>query len=219
MNHLGMRRGFDNTVGSFQTGGAYSGPKHSMRWQNDHPIWVDQYFDNKPAGCAGETSEPFAFWLDDSENAAAQCDQTSWHNNTELPCGHALSKNHTDTAAECCAQCVATPGCSHWVFAGPSGDGNCHIKAGSVGSPPCFGPKTGFVSGQVVAAPTPAPPPSPRPAPTPPPPPTPPTCVNEYSTDLWGQEAVQAIQQFDTSNSSARLYVHLCFTAFVVWCM
>ena len=81
MNHLGMRRGFDNTVGSFQTGGAYSGPKHSMRWQNDHPIWVDQYFDNKPAGCVGETSEPFAFWLDGSENAAAQCDHTSSNEN------------------------------------------------------------------------------------------------------------------------------------------
>ena len=41
MHHLGYEHGFTTAVGSFQTGGPYSGPHHSMRWQNDHPIWWD----------------------------------------------------------------------------------------------------------------------------------------------------------------------------------
>ena len=44
--HLGLNRGFDNTLGSFQTGGPYSGSHHSMRWQNDHPIWRDSEFND-----------------------------------------------------------------------------------------------------------------------------------------------------------------------------
>ena len=38
-------------------------------------------------------------------------------------------------------------------------------------------------------------------------------CVNEYSTDLWGSMAVRAVQDFDSTNHSAALYVHLCFEA------
>ena len=56
MKHLGVEHGFASAVGSFQTGGAYSGPKHSMRWQDDHPIWKDDEFTNKPVACSGGNS-------------------------------------------------------------------------------------------------------------------------------------------------------------------
>lgn len=31
--------------------GAYAGPSHSMRWENDHPLYKDSIFINKPASC------------------------------------------------------------------------------------------------------------------------------------------------------------------------
>ena len=52
MHHLGYEHGFTTAVGSFQTGGPYSGPHHSMRWQNDHPIWWDAQFENMPGADA-----------------------------------------------------------------------------------------------------------------------------------------------------------------------
>ena len=52
MHHLGFEHGFTTAVGSFQTGGPYSGPHHSMRWQNDHPIWWDAQFENMPGADA-----------------------------------------------------------------------------------------------------------------------------------------------------------------------
>lgn len=36
-------------------------------------------------------------------------------------------------------------------------------------------------------------------------------CTNEYSTDLWGQLAVQAAAEHNTA--AASLYIHLCFEA------
>ena len=46
--------------------------------------------------------------------------------------------------------------------------------------------------------------------PGPSPPAGPATCTNEYSTDLWGRLALQAVQQHTLPDP---LYVHLCFEA------
>ncbi len=63
-----------------------------------------------------------------------------------------------------------------------SGDasGNCHIKAGQAG-PSCPKKKAGSTSGMADGPPAPAPAPK-----------GPAVCTNEYSTDLWGQMALQA---------------------------
>jgi len=97
-NHLGVNKGFDTNIGSLQTGGSYSGPKHSTRWQDKHPIWKDSQFTDKPASCA--------------------------------------ASNQVTTRAS--------------------------------------------------------------------------NCTDEYSTDLWGQLAVQAVQEHDSKDP---LYLHLCFQA------
>ena len=205
MNHLAAQRGFNHSTGSFQTGGAYSGPKHSMRWQGEHPIWNDAEWSVAPPAQCGVMGE------EEEVTAAAACsDSSTWLNNTELQCGHknTFPAGITSPAA-CCSACAADPACTHWVFK-PAGDSvsshTCHIKAGSGD---CPSTSAGSTSGLKPAAPT------PPPAPTPPtPPPTPPgstTCTNEYSTDLWGAMAVQAVKEHDLS--AGPLYVHLCFQA------
>jgi|EP01046_Picozoa_sp_COSAG06_P037496 hypothetical protein len=93
----------------------------------------------------------------------------------------------------------------HWVH-NPSGDAEkaCHVKAGKT----CPGShQQGTTSGVVGHVGPPGPPPAPGPAPAPGPPAT---CTNEYSTDLWGRLALQAVEQHPLPTP---LYVHLCFEA------
>ena len=200
MAHLGASNGFKTTVGSFQTGGAYSGPKHSMRWQNDHPIWDDAQFADKPKGC-GTTQLNGA--------SAAACDPTQWRNNTMLQCGDGYKfPTGPSNPGECCALCQADTKCTHWVFAGGKNGnkGDCHLKSGE-SCPGDF--HKGYTSG-IVRGPT----PGPSPGPSPPPAPLGPAqCANEYSTDLWGSSALQAVQEHDTTDATKPLYLHLCFQA------
>ena len=79
--------------------------------------------------------------------------------------------------------------------------------------------KDGSTSGYNTNTPTPSPPsPSPPAPPVPPPAPSEAECSNEYSTDLWGQLAVDAVTKH--TNESQPLYIHLCFEAVhtYVWC-
>ena len=52
-----MNRGFATATGSLQTGGAYQGPAHSLRWQDDHPIVDDRFFTHIPPHCDVYASE------------------------------------------------------------------------------------------------------------------------------------------------------------------
>ena len=206
MNHLAARQGFNHSTGSFQTGGQYSGPKHTMRWQDEHPIWNDaEWTEQTPSTCGVMgvmEAEPHL--------AAAACsDQSGWLNDTELQCGSGtVFPPNVTSPADCCGQCAAEPTCTHWVFKPDQTAKTCHLKIGTV-NPKCPSKSQGTTSGIKPAGPTPPPAPSP-----PTPPPTPAgatTCTNEYSTDLWGAMAVQAVEHHDLAKGP--LYVHLCFQA------
>lgn len=185
-NHLGFRKGFDTNVGSLQTGSAYSGPKHSTRWQNDHPIWKDAQFSDMPEQCGNVM-----------HSSAPTC-TTSILNDTILPCGNGYRFLKTASWEDCCTECSNDDKCTHWVYNADT-DGNkppCHIKSGQHS---CSSAGKGSVSGTKGG-----------PAPGPSPPSGGAKCVNEYSTDLWGQLAVQALQDHDAKDP---LYIHLCFQA------
>ena len=115
------------------------------------------------------------------------CDPASFLNATKLPCGQALRFADADDAAQCCAACAGTDGCTHWVF-NPEEAAHrrkpCHVKGGGG---QCPAREDGATSGYVGG-------PGPGPAP---PSPAGETCTNEYSTDLWGQLAVQALAAHD----------------------
>ena len=199
-NHLPIRHNFTKSTGSLQTGGSYSGPKHTTRWQEDHPIWLDSQFTDKPPGCAGDVGA----WMHSSSSSSSSCATSAYYNNTNLECGSPITKTDASSAAACCAQCSSTSGCTHWVFV-PGGDGGggsdgtleppCHIKRGDANCPKAH---AGATSGVVGQSPSPSPPSGDS------------TCTNEYSTDLWGQLALQAISEHDASTP---LYIHLCFQA------
>ena len=74
----------------------------------------------------------------------------------------------------------------------------CHLKRGGV-PPSCAKTKQGATSGLSIA------PDPPRPSSA--------QCTNEYSTDLWGQLALQAVSEHNASDADHPLYVHLCFQA------
>jgi len=65
--------------------------------------------------------------------------------------------------------------------------GNCHIKSGQ---DDCATSKNGVTSGLVSGADE--------------------SCTDEYSTDLWGQSALQALENHDAAQP---IYIHLCFEA------
>eukprot|EP00041_Stephanoeca_diplocostata_P018292 m.382106 g.382106 ORF g.382106 m.382106 type:complete len:730 (-) comp20970_c1_seq32:2839-5028(-) len=199
MKHLGIMHGFNTTVGSFQTGGPYSGPGHSMRWEDDHPIYFDSQFTNLPQHCnvyaevdTGVVNENR--W---KKLTGEECDASDFKLNTKMQCGSRIKRINVSTAAECCAACNSTPSCTHWVHDTSQAADNCHVKAGTT----CDGAhQEGSTSGVR------------RVPPGPPPPSGGTNCTNEYSTDLWGQSAVRAVRQHDLT-TDGQLYVHLCFQA------
>eukprot|EP00946_MAST-07B_sp_MAST-7B-sp1_P001495 g1495.t1 len=200
MRHLPAAHGFSNTsVGSLQTGGHYSGPDHSTRWQGWHPIVRDSEFVDKPSQCGA----------DGAENSP--CNQSAFMQNTELPCGNSETTFvRASSPSECCEACSRLPECSHWVYSpapmapdatqahGAEQRLPCHLKRGGV-PPSCAKTKQGATSGLSIA------PDPPRPSSA--------QCTNEYSTDLWGQLALQAVSEHNASDADHPLYVHLCFQA------
>lgn len=187
-HQLGANQGFDHTVGSLQTGGSYSGPKHSTRWEDDHPFYTDAELEDQPDTC-----------LPSLEEEDGKC-ATSVLQDKELPCGTAKTFHQVDTWEECCALCTGS--CTHWVFkptdTAPGSTPPCHIKEGKSD---CEKSQAGATSG-VNSSPS---PPAPGPSPS-----SSAVCANEYSTDLWGALAVKAVQNHDVTKP---IYVHLCFEA------
>ena len=193
MRHLPVNRGFATATGSLQTGGAYQGPAHSLRWQDDHPIVKDNFLTDPPDGCDVYASEATTC-SDGCHSELPMCSPGVFLNHTELPCGTGtpLFFNST-TAAECCGACASTAGCTHWVYnKGEHSRPPCHVKFGGVRAK-CHEHSSGSTSGLA-----------------PPSPPANTTCTNEYSTDLWGQLAVQVLKEHPPS---VPLYLHLCFEA------
>eukprot|EP01043_Picozoa_sp_COSAG02_P029133 COSAG02_NODE_1799_length_10896_cov_8.648421_13_plen_451_part_00 len=206
MHHLGVEHGFTSTVGSFQTGGPYSGPRHSMRWQDDHPIWQDSQFENMPGADAnrdGLLCNQTGGGPDGEDPAYVSAIASCPTNATiligmDLQCGSAMKKETALSATACCASCSATPGCTHWVFHPWEDETSCHIKTGKT----CSGTATPGSTAGILANPSPGPGPGPAQGPA--------ACTNEYSTDLWGRLGLQAVQQHPLPTP---LYVHLCFEA------
>ena len=201
MNHLGINHGFNTTIGSFQTGSAYSGPSHSMRWQNDHPIYADSQFSNKPGADAARGGQLCGLGSPDTPTEASACNATILAN-TNLQCGSALQKLPGSTSeAACCAACAGLAGCTHWVLHPWETTDGCHLKAGSVDAESCPSAQPNSTAGIMSTGPA--------------PPPAPPlgsaACTNEYSTDLWGALGLQAVEQHPSS--STPFYLHLCFQA------
>ena len=58
--HLWYNRGFTSAVGSLLTGGDYynANPSAGVRWQDDHPLFSVDHFDNPPPDCTAQTKEP-----------------------------------------------------------------------------------------------------------------------------------------------------------------
>eukprot|EP01048_Picozoa_sp_COSAG05_P007312 COSAG05_NODE_512_length_9090_cov_33.937827_8_plen_530_part_00 len=199
MHHLGMHHGFNTSVGSFQTGGAYSGPSHSMRWENDHPIYDDAQFSNKPGSDAARGGRVCGAGGPDGRDTSASgaasgaaCNATIYTDSL-LQCGSALKFTAPTTADECCAQCAALTGCDHWVFQPLEKSGPCHLKTDGQHCQP--NSKNGSTAGIMKSS-------------------SPPMggadCANEYSTDLWGELALQSVQQHSLPTP---FYLHLCFQA------
>lgn len=140
-NHLPTSRGFATAVGSLQTGGPYAGPGHTTRWQNDHPLFHDAQFTNKPPGCNATCSAlpcgpPDAAQLPADHVVPAlpvhlrlACNATV-REGTKMPCGSAIKFTASATVDDCCADCSATPGCTHWVLE-PGSESSCHVKGGA----------------------------------------------------------------------------------------
>ena len=208
MHHLGFEHGFTSAVGSFQTGGPYSGPGHSMRWEDNHPIWQDDQFDHMPGvdvNRDGLLCNQTGGGPDGEEPAYVSAVATCPANATvlsdrDLQCGTAIKKEAALSPTACCASCSATPGCTHWVFHPWEGESGCHIKSGKS----CAGTVQQGSTAGILAKPVPGP------GPPTPPAEGPATCTNEYSTDLWGRLGLQAVQQHPLPTP---LYVHLCFEA------
>ena len=165
--------------------------------QGDHPVWNDSQFVNPPT----------AFGCNSSQRSlihGVQCDSSKFLQDTELRCGDPIKFTNETSAEECCATCQATNQCTHWVYAptdvtlqgmhvNTALGGNCHIKELKEN---CPSHKPGATSG----------------GPTPPAPPAAnAVCTNEYSTDLWGQMALQTVADHDLAIGP--LYIHLCFEA------
>jgi hypothetical protein len=120
MHHLGFEHGFNgSTIGSFQTGGAYSGPHHTMRWENDHPIWNDAQFTNMPGADAnrgGLACNQTGGGPDEDDGgvtaAAGPACNSSMLENMEMQCGTRITYAPAASAAACCAVCTDTPGCT-----------------------------------------------------------------------------------------------------------
>eukprot|EP01049_Picozoa_sp_SAG25_P012906 SAG25_NODE_1861_length_2244_cov_1.411189_4_plen_231_part_00 len=208
MAHLGISNGFSHSVGSFKTGGQYGGIHHSLRWQNDHPIWDDAHFTSKPKGCGVKPP--------DFVSNSTVCDPKDWKNDTKMKCSrgaHNTFPESATTPALCCAACVADATCTHWIFNNTEdkkAPAPCHMKTGVT----CPGNHREGATAGIVRPSTPAPPPGPPPGPAPGPSPVGPAqCTNEYSTDLWGSSALQAVEAHNTTNVNAPLYLHLCFQA------
>ncbi len=203
MRHLPSSRGFATSVGSLNSGGAYQGPAHALRWQDAGPLVHDESLTHPPAGCdvyASSSVEPTSTCGEACYAALPMCTPSAFLNGTQMPCNAGPSPLffNLSSAGECCGQCASTPGCTHWVYqpaGNPDADasGPCHVKFGAV-DPSCPKPHAGATSGLAPPAP---------PANT--------TCTDEYSTDLWGQLAVQAVERHDPT--TAPIFVHLCFEA------
>lgn len=136
-----------------------------------------------------------------------QCDSSKFLKDTELRCGDPIKFTNETSAEACCAACQATQQCTHWVYAptdvtldgvedvvDSARGGNCHIKELKEN---CPSHKPGATSGEGPAPPA--------------PPAVDAVCTNEYSTDLWGQMALQAVADHDLATGP--LYIHLCFEA------
>lgn len=174
--HLAINKGFDSNVGSLQTGGNY-GKGHTTRWQNDHPIWSDAQFDDKPAQCGAVKTE-------------LECSTTVVEDHI-MTCGTGYNFLNSSNSGECCAACSKDDSCTHWVFdTEQASKPPCHLKSGDSS---CSSHKKGAVSGAKSPAP-----------------PSFTNCTDEYSSDLWGQMAVQTVQEHDPVDP---LFMHLCFQA------
>ena len=173
MAHLPASRGFAQSVGSLQTGGNYAGPKHSLRWQDDHPLVSDANFEHMPDGCDvyadgrdGTCADGTCEWQADMLVCAdcatpappPQCAPAAAKNDTKLACGEALQKTAAGSAGDCCALCAATRGCTHWVFQeGDEKATRCHVKGGKAG---CAEAQKGATAGVLAGPPTPPAPPA-----------------------------------------------------------
>jgi hypothetical protein len=197
--HLPARRGFTSSFGSLQTGGAYQGPAHNLRWQDEHPVVWDDDLVGPPDGC--NVYAPGRPTCDEGcPSAFSMCSSSSFLNSTQLQCNtSSFVVFNTSSAAQCCGQCALLSECTYWVFAHASDGAN-----GGADAPPCsvhfdrldagcYVNVSGSTSGLA-----------------PPAPPRNRTCTDEYSTDLWGQLALQSLVRHDPS---LPFYLHLCFEA------
>jgi arylsulfatase A-like enzyme len=198
MHHLWYEQGTTGYVGYLSGAQSYTS---NQRWQDDHPFHQDSQFINPPPGC-GNSSDVDAKGF--SSAAAGQagvvaCSPSTQMNDTSLPCadGDPVFEQAGDATA-CCALCVASAECTHWVYAPSDAEHPpCHLKAGPV-SKACIKPATGSTSG--ISRPV---PPSPSPPPS-----GPAECATEYGTDLYGSVAEQYINEH---GASTPMFLYLAF--------
>lgn len=188
MAHLGVNQGFDNVFGTLLTGGAYTSAE--QRWQNLHPVHDDVHFENKPSGCGSRDDS-------DIDLTTAKVCPDSLLMDVNFTCPHSPTFVDAVDDQACCLSC-ANVSCSHWSW-----NKGTHNQCSLFKGKKCKRyPNPGSVSAAPKHPPGPGPAPGPKPAKT---------CATEYSTNLYGQLALQAINEHDAAASP--LYIHLCFQA------
>eukprot|EP00051_Salpingoeca_urceolata_P006709 m.88780 g.88780 ORF g.88780 m.88780 type:complete len:641 (-) comp14955_c0_seq1:114-2036(-) len=187
-HHLPANRGFKTHLGFLGGSQSYTSDD---RWQNLHPLHNDQEFHDPPPGCnASATTSP---WL--LPSSSAPCDPSTFLKGKCLPYGEQRVFANTSDAADCCALCHGQAGCTHFVFRLDTKVNNCHIKFGGKGEP---------TQGQCTSGLL-------KPLPPPPsPPPGPDACATEYSSTLYGQMALQALDAHDPADP---FFLYLPFQA------
>jgi hypothetical protein len=198
MKHLPTAHHFKHFVGFLGGSQSY---RSTDRWEDESPMTNDTEFKQPPASCVPSDATAH----DDAEHrysleaadAAQGCGAIIIYNQTTFRCSGAVNRSAATSADACCAACAAAgKGCSHWSF-----DAASVVVAASQSLPCRMWPgrcttqhTDGSTSGVMFHPTSPPGPPAPKPSPTPPDG----KChADTYSTTLYGELCLQAIEGHD----------------------
>lgn len=202
MAHLPTSNGFDRFTGFLSGAQSYTA---SARWEDDHPMETDGQMVNPPARCTlpsigdAVAAGLARYGVDpahrDGGRLGPTCGMKDVRPKTTFQCPGAATVVAAGGPDACCAACVAADGgstvlgnCSHWTWLQSTGKctmwpgGNCKYTTNVAGA----------VSGKAFD-PRPGPPGPPGPHPGPPPHNDTGCHANSYSTTLYGEYALQAL--------------------------
>ena len=198
MKHLPAAHHFKHFVGFLGGSQSY---RSTDRWEDESPMTNDTEFRQPPASCvppgaaAHDENNTQRHSLEVAE-AAQGCGAIIIYNQTTFRCNGVENRTAATSADTCCADCAAAgKGCSHWSFDAAAAAAAAQSLPCSMWSGRCTTQHTDGATSGVMFHPTGPPgPPAPKPSPTPPDG----KChADTYSTTLYGELCLQAIEAHD----------------------